>query len=121
MTSLKNTLALTLVLAGLSLVGCSEAQKDGTQESKDEAVSEMSKVTDKASDMTDATKEKAGEMVDSVAEEATDLKEAISEESEELMDALSKESEEMQAAGKEKLKQACIEMKKKTGGDESEC
>lgn len=121
MTSLKNTLALTLVLSGLCLAGCTDAQKDNAQESKDEAVSKMSEATEKASDMADATKEKAGEMVDSVAEEATDLKDALSEGSEELMDNLSKESEEMQAAGKEKLKQACIEMKKKTGGDESEC
>ena len=43
------------------------------------------------------------------------------EKSADLMEAAEEKSDELKAAGEDKLKEACIEMKKKTGGDESEC
>ena len=41
MTLTKNTLVLSLMLAGLTLGGCSDAQKDSAQASKEEAAQKM--------------------------------------------------------------------------------
>ena len=124
----KTQLILTALAVILGLAACTETQKESSEEAKQEVTTQLQKVKESAGEAYDATEQattevldEAGEMLEEGKAQAVDAYEDVKESANDMMEGAEDTASEVQDASVDKAKQACIELKKKTGGDVSEC
>lgn len=133
------TIALALLLSIFGVTGCSESKEDTKQEvmsemeeageataetyedAKEEAADSWDDAKDSAEEAYEDGKGMASDAYEEGKEKASDAYEEGKEMGADMMEEGAAKTKELKDATAKKLREACIKMKEKMGGDVSEC